>query len=157
LWRFKGFFDPASNAPCLKSLFMCGSAARDQDDAKLSTRRLEMKKFAKVALSAMLLAGAATAVASAPAQAQVSVGIGVGPGYYDYGPDYYVPRYSCDPYSRWYSPYRCGYGPAYYRGYYGPSYYYGPSIGFSFGGGWGGHRGGWDRGHGGWHGGGHHR
>ena len=117
-----------------------------------------MKKFAKVALSAMLLAGAATAVASAPAEAQVSVGVGIGPGYYgdyDYGPGYYAPRYSCDPYSRWYSPYRCGYGPAYYRGYYGPRYYYGPSIGFSFGGGWGGHRG-WSGGHGGWHG-GHHR
>jgi hypothetical protein len=114
-----------------------------------------MKKFAKVALSALLLAGAATAVASSPADARVVVGFGVGPGYYGYGPAYY-PGYSCDPYSRWYSPYRCGgyYGPAYYGGYYGPSYY-GPSIGFSFGGGGWGH-GGWHGGHGGW-GGGHHR
>src|SRR5262249_25310652 len=119
-----------------------------------------MKKFAKVALSALLLAGAATAVASSPADARVVVGFGAGPGYYGYGPAYY-PRYSCDPYSRWYSPYRCGYGGygGYYGGpaYYGPAYY-GPSIGFSFGGGgWGGHRGGWGGGHGGWHGGGHHR
>jgi len=112
-----------------------------------------MKTFAKVALGALLLAGAATAVASSPADARVVVGLGFGgPAYY--GPAYY-PRYSCDPYSRRYSPYRCGYyGPAYYGGYYGPSYY-GPSIGFSFGGGWG--RGGWHGGGGGWHGGGHHR
>ena len=110
-----------------------------------------MKKFAKVALGGLILAGAATAVASSPADARVVVGFGVGPGYY--GPAYY-PRISCDPYSRWYDPYRCGYyGPAYYRGYYGPSYY-GPSIGFSFGGGGWGH-GGWHGG--GWHGGGHHR
>lgn len=115
-----------------------------------------MKTFAKVALSALVLAGAATAVASSPADARVVVGFGVGPGYYGYGPAYY-PRYSCDPYSRWYNPYRCG---GYYDGYYGgPAYYgpayYGPSIGFSFGGGgWGGHRGGWG---GGFHGGGHHR
>jgi hypothetical protein len=111
-----------------------------------------MKKFAKVALGALMVAGAATAVASSPAQARVVVGFGVGPGY-GYGPAYY-PRYSCDPYSRWYSPYRCGYGGYYGPAYYGPSYYAGPSIGFSFGGGWG-HRG-WHGGHGGWHG-GHHR
>ena len=105
-----------------------------------------MKKFAKVALGTLMLAGAVTAVASSPADARVVVGFGVGPGYY--GPAYY-PRYACDPYSRWYNPYRCDYyGPAYGPAYYGPAYY-GPSIGFSFGGG------GW--GHGGWHGGWHHR
>ena len=59
-----------------------------------------------------------------------------------------VPAYSCDTYSRYYDPYRCGYPayPYYGRAYYGPSYYYrGPSvvIGGRFGGGWhGGYRGG---------------
>lgn len=111
-----------------------------------------MKTFAKTALGAVMLAGAATAIASSPAEARVTVGFGFGgPAYY--GPVYYGPRYTCDPYSRWYNPYRCGYyGPAYYDygpAYYGPSYgYYGPSIGFSFGGGW--------RDHDGWRG-GHHR
>ena len=47
-----------------------------------------MKKFAKVALAAVMLAGAATAVASAPAEARVFVGVGIGaPGYY--GDPYY--------------------------------------------------------------------
>src|ERR1700754_1912974 len=94
-------------------------------------RRLEMKKFAKVALSALILAGAATAVASSPADARVVVGVGVGgPGYYGgyYGRGYYPSCY------RYYDPYYCGggYGPAYYGGYYGA-----PGIGFRFGGGWG--------------------
>jgi uncharacterized membrane protein YgcG len=100
----------------------------------------EMKKFAKIALGVAMLGGAAL-MAAAPASAAVSFGIGVGP----VGPAYYPPppRYyfSCDPYSRFYDPYRCGYGYGY-----GPAYYdWGPSvvIGGRFGGGW-------DRG---WHGG----
>jgi len=112
-----------------------------------------MKKFAKVALGAVMLAGAATAL-SAPAEARVVVGIGG----YDYGPGYYGPSYSCSPYSRWYDPYRCGYyAPRYARPYY-DGYYGGPSIVFGFGGGggWRGGHGGWHGGHGGWHG-GHHR
>jgi hypothetical protein len=103
-------------------------------------RRPVMKKFAKIALGALVLAGAATVAASAPAEARVSVGIGFGPGYGGY---YAPPSYSCDPYSRFYDPYRCGY----YDSYYAPGYYYGgPNIVFggSFGGGWdrGGFRGG---------------
>ena len=83
-----------------------------------------MKKFAKVALAAVMLAGA-TAVASSPAEARVVVGFGVGgPGYYGYGGPAYGPSYTCDPYSRWYDPYRCdAYAPGYYGGYYGPGYY----------------------------------
>lgn len=79
----------------------------------------------KVALgSVALLAALAT---SAPAQARVSIGIGLGyPGYYGPPPYYYGPapyyygpgRAVCDPYSRWYDPYRCN---AYYA-----DYYYGP-------------------------------
>ena len=75
-----------------------------------------MKKIAKIALSAMMVAGVATATtvaATAPAEARVVVGIGLG----GYGPGYggyYGPGY-CDPY------YGCpGYAPAYYGGYYGP-------------------------------------
>ena len=125
-----------------------------------------MKKFAKLALGALAL-GAATFAAAAPAAAQVSFGIGVGPAY----GGYYAPpaySYSCDPYSRFYDSYRCGYyEPSYYAPrYYAPSYgygYRGPSIviGGSFGGrgGYGGYHGGggWNGGnnHGG--GGGHHR
>ena len=102
-----------------------------------------MKKFAKVALGALIAAGAATAVASTPAEARVVVGLGFGgPAYYP-APGYY---YSCDPYSRWYDPYRCDdYPPSYYYGgYYGPGYggYYGPGVVFGFGGGHGGYRGG---------------
>jgi len=64
-----------------------------------------MKVFKKAALAAVLLAGAA-AFTAAPAEARVTVGIGIGvPGAY-YGPGYYPPAY-CDPYSRWYDPYRC--------------------------------------------------
>jgi hypothetical protein len=103
-----------------------------------NTRRIEMKKFAKIALGALLLTGAATAMAAAPADARVVVGVGVGPGYYGPGPAPY-PYYGCG----YYSPYACG-----YPGYYG---YYGPSFGIGIGGwGHGGYRGGF-------HGGGHHR
>jgi hypothetical protein len=100
-----------------------------------------MKKFAKV-LGAAVLAGGALMAVSAPASARVSVGIGLGGGYY--GPP--APAYNCDPYSRFYDPYYCGYGPAYYPGYYG---WGGPAvvIGGHFGGGWHG---------GGFHGGGFH-
>ncbi len=62
-----------------------------------------MKLLKKAALGALLLAGA-TALSAAPAAAHVSIGIGIGgPGYYGGG---YPPAY-CDPYSRWYDPYRC--------------------------------------------------
>jgi hypothetical protein len=102
-----------------------------------------MKTMTKI-LGAAVLAGGAMIAASAPAAAQVSVGIGLGGGYYGPPP----PAYSCDPYSRWYDPYRCGY-PAYYAypRYYGPAYY-GPSI--VIGGRFGGY-------HGGYHGGRRHR
>jgi hypothetical protein len=130
-----------------------------------------MKKFAKISLGALVVAGTAMFAAATPAAAQVSVGIGLGGGYY--GPPAY--SYSCDPYSRFYDPYRCGgyYGRSYYApSYYGPSYYGygGPSIvlGGRFGGGWdrggfrggerGGFRGGERGGRGGDHdGGGRHR
>jgi hypothetical protein len=86
-----------------------------------------MKRFAKLALGAALLAGTAFAVAT-PASARVSIGIGVGvpgPGYYGpaYGPP---PGAVCDPYSRWYDPYTCDqyYGADYDDYYYGPSLFY---------------------------------
>ena len=54
-----------------------------------------MKKFAKIALGALMVAGAAaatTAATTTPAEARVSVGIGFGvPGYYG---GYYGPRYA---------------------------------------------------------------
>jgi hypothetical protein len=102
-----------------------------------------MKKFTKIALGALLLAGATTAIA-APASARVFVGLG-GPVAYTAGP-------VCDPYSAYYNPYYCGYGPAYVGG---------PVVGFGFGGGWhggfhgGGFHGGGLHGGGGFHGGGH--
>ncbi len=77
-----------------------------------------MKRFAKLALGALLLAGA-TAITTAPADARVTVGIGIGiPGPY-YGPHYYYgpPRYSgyCDPYGPYYDPYYCDdYAPVAY-------------------------------------------
>ena len=97
-----------------------------------------MKRFAKLALGAVLMAGAATAIAS-PASARVFVGIGA-PAVYGAAP-------ACDPYSPYYNPYYCGYGPTYVGG---------PVIGFGFGGGFhgGGFHGGGFHG-GGFHGGGH--
>ncbi|MBU6299206.1 MAG: hypothetical protein KGJ79_03635 [Alphaproteobacteria bacterium] len=67
-----------------------------------------MKRIAKLALGAMLMAGTAFAV-STPSAAGVSfgIGIGVGPGYY--GPGYYGYAVNCNPYSRFYDPYYCGY------------------------------------------------
>ena len=97
-----------------------------------------MKRFARIALGAVMLTGAATAIA-APASARVFVGVGAPIGY-NAAP-------VCDPYSRYYSPYYCSTGPAYVGG---------PVIGLGFGGGW---RDGW---HGralhgrGFHGGGFH-
>jgi len=73
-----------------------------------------MRQLRNVAVGAVAVVAAV--VACAPAQARVSVGIGLG-GY----PDYYYGspgRAVCDPYSRWYDPYRCD---AYYA-----DYYYGP-------------------------------
>ena len=72
-----------------------------------------MKRIAKIALGALLLAGA-TAVTTAPADAHVSFGISVGvPGYYGPPPGYYGrPDPYCDPYSSYYDPYDCDdYGP----------------------------------------------
>ena len=63
-----------------------------------------MKFLTKAALGALMLAGAAT-ITAAPAQARVSVGVAIGGGYYDSG--YYGRPAYCDPYSRWYDPYRC--------------------------------------------------
>jgi hypothetical protein len=114
-------------------------------------KEIQMKNFTKITLGALVIAGA-TLAATAGADARVSVGIGLG----GYGPGYYGPpaySYSCDPYSRWYDPYRCGYAPSYYgSSYYG---YGGPSlvIGGRFGGGF--HGGGGFHDGGGFHGGGH--
>ncbi|MGH6827360.1 MAG: hypothetical protein ACREFW_00445 [Rhizomicrobium sp.] len=77
-----------------------------------------MKHFAKIALGAVMVAGAAAAVAQ-PASAAVSFGIGIGPNYY--GPP---AAPVCDPYNRYYNPYYCT--PAYYNYGYG----YAPTIGF---------------------------
>jgi len=97
-----------------------------------------MKRFAKYALSAALIAGAVTA-AALPASAAVRIGVGIAP--YAGAPGPAV----CDPYSRFYDPAYCG------APYYGPGYYGGPVIGFGFGGG------GWHGGHDFHGGGGHHR
>ena len=112
-----------------------------------------MKLFTKAALGALLLAGA-TALSAAPAEARVSIGIGIGgPGYY--GPGYYGPGYGppayCDPYSRWYDPYRCDDYDDY--GYYnGPVFIDGLWLNGGFRSRWyGGHRQFYY--HGGWHGG----
>lgn len=96
-----------------------------------------MKRFAKIALGAVLMAGAAIA---SPASARVFVGVGA--------PMAYGPAPVCDPYSPYYDPYYCGYWPGYVGG---------PVIDFGFGGGWhgGGFHGGGFHG-GGFHGGGFH-
>lgn len=83
-----------------------------------------MNKFAKIALGAAMVAGAAT-LAAEPASAHVSVGIGFGVGYPGYYPGYFYgprPYYRyCDPYSPYYDPYYCG--DPYYDGYgYGPTF-----------------------------------
>ena len=108
-----------------------------------------MNKFAKIASSALLLAGSAMGAAivtSAPASAaHVSVGINVGAPVY--GPrGYYVApenRALCrDPYYAAHHPGNCGpggytyYGPQYYgyydSGYYGSGYYEPVVNGFWF-------------------------
>ena len=91
-----------------------------------------MKKFAKLALGALMVAGAATATTAAmtsPAEARVTVGFDIGgPGYYGYyGPPrgyYGYPAYY-DPY--YYRPYPYYYGRPYWRGYRG---YYGYRGGY---------------------------
>lgn len=136
-----------------------------------------MKRFGKIAMGALMLAGTAvggTLATTAPADAHVSVGIGIGvPGYYG-PPAGYVNR--CDnPRWRYYHPGYCnGYGPAYYgpnyygyydQGYYGPGYYEPVVGGFWFTDNFGHRRwhggsfhGGGFHGRGGWHSGGwHHR
>src|SRR5277367_324809 len=98
-----------------------------------------MKLFAKAALGALAIAGAATLAMTAPAAAGVHIGIGIGipgPGYgppprpmYEgyYGPGYYPPG-PCAGYNYYYSGY-CGYsvypGPIWLNGAwaYGPHYY----------------------------------
>jgi hypothetical protein len=102
-------------------------------------RRPTMNKFAKFALGALMVAGAATAttaVTTSPAEARGSFSFSFGyPGYYGgyYGPAYYGPAYY-DPY--YYRPYPYYYG----RPYYGRPY-------------WGGYRGYGYRGHYGYRGG----
>ena len=104
-----------------------------------------MKRYAKVALSALLLAGA-TALTAAPAPAQVGAGIsfGYGPGfvpfsdpcdyydYYDEPPPWGLPPDYCD--------YPVYFDPVYYGGswYRGPIYYrwYGGERLFWLNGGW---------------------
>src|SRR5579872_1220295 len=102
---------------------MLGSAglpqSRDHWGAGIRPMETKMKKIAKFALSAVMLAGVATATAAAvttPAEARVAVGFGIGvPGYYG---GYYGPP----PCYGYYGYYGCPYyGPAYYDGYYGPS------------------------------------
>ncbi len=81
-----------------------------------------MKKIITKLAIAAAVAGTAALATAAPASAQVRFGITLGtPGYY--GAPYY--NYSCDPYSRIYDPYRCGYGYSYGYPYYGPSFYIG--------------------------------
>ena len=101
-----------------------------------------MKTMAKLAIGTVMACGMAIA-AAAPAEAGVRVGIGIGlpfgPAYVGYG----APCYN------YYSPYRCGYGPGYARGYVGGVGFYG--RGFYGRPGWG--RVGWGHegwGHGGW-------
>ncbi|MFO1248905.1 MAG: hypothetical protein U1E93_11940 [Alphaproteobacteria bacterium] len=93
-----------------------------------------MKKLAKIALGALMMAGAATATTiatTAPAEARVSVGIGIGgfgyPGYGYYGGYPYGYGYGYGYAPAYYDPYYYGgyYGPRYYRGYYGRPYYRG--------------------------------
>ena len=91
-----------------------------------------MRTFAKFALGALMVAGAATATTAAmtsPAEARVAVGFSIGgPGYYGYyGPayygGYYGPAYGpayYDPY--YYRPYPYYYGRPYWRGYRGYGY-----------------------------------
>ncbi len=78
-----------------------------------------MKKLAMAALGALMMAGG-TVAATSPAEARVTIGIGFGGG------GHYPARF-CDPYSRYYDPYRCD-EDRYYS-----DYYYDPIF---FDGGW---------------------
>jgi hypothetical protein len=103
-----------------------------------------MKRFGKIAIGALMLAGSAvgaTVATTAPADAHVSVGIGIGvpgPAYVVPGPAYGNPCY--DARYRYYHPGYCGgpayYGPDYYgyydSGFYGPGYYEPVAGGFWF-------------------------
>jgi hypothetical protein len=118
-----------------------------------------MKTITKAVLGALMLTGAAIGTA-APAAAHVSVGIGIGvpgPGYYGpgYGPGYYGGGGGgayCDPYSRWYDPYRCNDYDDDYGYYNGPVFLDGVWLNGGFRSRWyGGHREFFY--HGGWHGG----
>jgi hypothetical protein len=90
----------------------------------MRTKETQMRKFMKMALGAVMMAGGAMIGASAlstPAQAQVSLSFGVNtPGYYGYY-GYYGPQYrGC--WDAW-----CGrrvYRPYYYGNYYGPDVWY---------------------------------
>ena len=102
-----------------------------------------MKLFAKATLGALMLAGA-TALTAAPAEARVTIGLGFGGGYH-------LPAY-CDPYSRWYDPYRCDDYDDDYDYYNGPVFIDGLWLDNGFRSRWyGGHREFFY--HGGWHGG----
>ena len=99
-----------------------------------------MRKFAKIALGALMVAGAATATTAAmtsPAEARggFSFSIGGGPGYYGgyYGPSYYGGYYGPAYYDPYYYPRPYYYGRPYYRGYrgwYGRRGYYGGYRGY---------------------------
>jgi hypothetical protein len=106
---------------------MCGSARLFQYSGMVcgglsGAKETKMRKFAKIALAALMVAGSVTATTAAmtsPAEARVGVSFsfGGGPGYYGgyYGPAYY-PGYAgyYDPY---YYPRPYYYGRPYYRGY----------------------------------------
>jgi hypothetical protein len=124
-------------------LFIHGSAALDHfgDSPEWQrTKETTMNRFSKIALGAVMLAGATTMIATAPAQAQVSVGIGYGSPVY--GGGYGAVSPYCDPYSRWYDRYRCESSYGYYdQGYYADPGYGGSYYGRSFNlGGYGGYR-----------------
>ena len=101
-----------------------------------------MKLLAKAALGALMLAGA-TAMTAAPAEARVTVGVEFG--------GRGLPAY-CDPYSRWYDPYRCDDYDDGYDYYNGPVFIDGIWLNNGFRSrNYGGHRQFYY--HGGWHGG----
>src|ERR1700753_492646 len=96
----------------------CLSLCKSVEGSGIRRMETKMKKIAKIAVSALALAGVAaatTAAMTAPAEARVAIGIGIGgPGYYG---GYYGPPAPCY-YGGYYG---CGYGPAYYGyGYGGP-------------------------------------
>jgi hypothetical protein len=75
---------------------------------------LNMKRFGKIALGALMLGGAVAAT-TVPADARVAVGIGIGVpvgGYYGYG----YPAYGYPYYGYPYYGYGYGYAPVVYGG-----------------------------------------